>query len=104
MSFEVLVTERAARELSQAADWIAMDAPETANRWFNGFVAAIQTLAENPQRCSIARENDRFPYELRQLLYGRKRSYRALFSIRGSKIVVLSIRHNALYDLTPEDL
>ncbi len=103
MSFEVLVTERASQELHQAADWIAKDAPETANRWFNGFVTAISTLDENPQRCSLARENRRFPFELRQLLYGRRRGYRALFTIRGSSVVVLSIRHAAQRELTPDD-
>lgn len=70
MSFNVLVTERAERELNQTADWIARDAPDTANRWFNGFVTSIVSLADNPQRCGVARENHRFAFELRQLLYG----------------------------------
>ena len=43
-------------------------------------------------------------FELRQLLYGRRRTYRALFTIREHDVVVLSIRHSAQRDLTPDDL
>jgi plasmid stabilization system protein ParE len=82
MTYHVLVTTRAERELNQATDWIAKNAPDTAERWFRGFVKAILTLEENPERCALARENPEFPFELRQLLYGRRRSYRALFTIR----------------------
>ncbi len=103
MTFDVLVTERAERELNEAADWIAGDAPETSENWFNGFVAAIVSLGEHPERCGLARENDRFPFDLRQLLYGRRRNHRALFIIRGNLVVVLSIRHAAQADVTPDD-
>ena len=104
MTYQVLITERAQRELSEATDRIAEHAPETAERWFNGFVRAILTLRVNPERCGLARENALFPYELRYLLYGRRRSYRALFTVRGDSAVVLSIRHTARRDLTPDDL
>ena len=104
MSFDVLVTERAEQELNQAADWIARDAPDTAEKWFNGFVEALDSLGEHPERCGLARENGRFPFDLRQLLYGRRRNHRALFTIRQNAVVVLSIRHSAPRDLLPEDL
>ncbi len=104
MSFDVLVTERAEQELNQAADWIARDAPDTAEKWFKQFVEAIISLGKNPERCGYARENDRFSFDLRQLLYGRRRSYRALFTVRQNVVVVLSVRHSAQRDLSPEDL
>jgi len=104
MSFDVLVTERAAQELNRAADWIAGDAPDTSEKWFNDFVEALVSLGEHPERCGLARENDHFPFDLRQLLYGRRRSHRALFTIRHDSVVVLSVRHTAQRDLKPEDL
>lgn len=104
MTYKVLISRRAQRELNQAADWIAKSAPETAERWFNKFVEALLTLRDNPHRCGFARENPSFPYELRQLLYGRRRNYRALFTIRENSVVVISIRHAAQRDLTPEDV
>lgn len=63
MTYDVLVTTRAEKELNQAADWITKDAPDTAERWFNGFVKALLTLSVNPQRCGLARENAEFPGE-----------------------------------------
>lgn len=104
MRFDVVVTRRAEQELNEAADWIARDAPDTAERWFNGFVEKIVSLGEHPERCGLARENERFPFELRQLLYGRRSNYRALFTVRRNVVVVLSIRHAARRDLTTEEL
>ena len=45
-------------------------------------MAAIQSLQTFPQRCAYATENERFPFEVRQLLFGRKPNvYRVLFTI-----------------------
>ena len=71
MTFDALVVKRAEQQLNHAVAWIARDAPDTAERWFNGFVEANLTLGENPDRCGLARENAAFAFDLRQLLYGR---------------------------------
>ena len=103
-TYDVLVTKQAERDLNSAADWIARDAPDTAQRWFNGFVESLLTLEQFPERCALAREDPAFPFPLRQLLYGRRRNYRALFTVHKTTVVVLSIRHASQPDLTPEDL
>lgn len=95
MTYEVLITPRAEWQLNAIADWIAKNAPKAADRWFNRFVDALLTLAEHPRRCSIAPESESFPYEVRQLLFGRRRNYRALFTIHADSVVILSIRHAA---------
>ena len=53
-----------------------------------------------PKRCPIARENQYFSKEIRQLLYGKGRnSYRIIFTIAESEDVsavrILHIRHAA---------
>jgi hypothetical protein len=53
-----------------------------------------------PKRCPLARENEYFSQEIRQLLYGRGRnSYRILFTIlEGTEVSIvriLYIRHSA---------
>jgi hypothetical protein len=53
-----------------------------------------------PKRCPLARENQYFSKEIRQLLYGKGRnSYRILFTIAESEDVpavrILHIRHAA---------
>ena len=103
MTYEVILTARAECELRTASLWIARSSPEAAIRWFEGFVKKIATLETNPLRAEIARESHRFPIKLRQLPYGRRRNYRALFTIRSSTVVVLSIRHASQRDLEPGD-
>jgi plasmid stabilization system protein ParE len=104
MSFQVLITAQAERDLDDAAAWIAERAPQAAARWYDELRSAILSLADSPQRCALARESGHFPYELRQLLHGRRRSYRVIFTIRENSVVVLAIRHAARRDLQPEDL
>lgn len=74
MSFQVEISVRAAHELRAATRWIARDNPQAAERWFRGFAEAMQSLSENPRSCGYAQEHGKFPFELRQLLYGRRKT------------------------------
>jgi plasmid stabilization system protein ParE len=72
--------------------------PAKASQWYSGLLQAIESLSQMPKRCSLARENEYFSQEIRQLLYGRGRnSYRVLFTIvegqDTSAIRILHIRH-----------
>jgi hypothetical protein len=71
-----------------------------------GFEDAIASLERSPDRCPIARENERFPYELRELLYGsgRRKTHRALIRIVGNRVEVMAIRHLAQREFRPDDL
>lgn len=69
-----------------------------ASQWYAGLLKAIESLAQMPKRCSLAKENEYFSQEIRQLLYGQGRnSYRILFAIleeQDESIVrILHIRH-----------
>ena len=60
----------------------------------SGHAKAIASLSEMPARCGLAPENENFPFEVRQLLYGSAHHrYRILFTIDGSMVTVLHIRH-----------
>ena len=107
MNYQVVVADRAAMELESAARWWAEHRSiAQSERWYDGFVQTIFNLAQSPERCSLARESNQFPFEIRQLVYGlgRKRTHRAIFTIRQDSVIVLSIRHLAQNDLGPEDL
>jgi hypothetical protein len=54
-------------------------------------------LEHNPERFALAAENDRFPYEIRQLNFGigRKPTHRLVYTIRPREVVVLRLRHLA---------
>jgi hypothetical protein len=61
-------------------------------------------LEQNPDRCALAPENDRFPYEIRQLNFGigRKPTHRLVFTIRPKEVVILRVRHLAQQDIDVE--
>ena len=106
MSCEVRLTERARRDLHQAAQWWAENrSAEQAERWYNGFAKAIRSLAKNHQRCQLADENDDFPMEVRQLHFGlgRHATHRAVFTVRPDMVLVLHIRHLAQDALSFDD-
>ena len=85
MSYEVFVTDKACHQLEAAALWWAQHrSVEQAERWYDEFIEALRVLEDTPQRFALARENDAFPIELRQLMYGlgRKNTHRAIFTVR----------------------
>jgi len=78
-----------------------------ASKWYAGLLEAIESLLQMPKRCPLARENEYFSQEIRQLIYGRGRnSYRILFTILDQQEVytvrILHVRHSAQQTLGEE--
>lgn len=95
MTFRVEITASAEHDLDLILAWLlSQHAGETGLRWFAALEEAIASLSEFPQRCAIAPENSVFPFEVRQLLYGKApHIYRILFTAEGRTVYVLHIRH-----------
>ena len=107
MTYRVVFTQRASDEFDAAADWWAEHrSAQQAARWYAGFSDAIASLCDLPERCSLARENGRFPYEIRELHYGlgSRPTHRAVFTVRPDVVLVLAICHVSQKDLTEDDL
>ena len=107
MSLRVVMTEQAEREIQSAFNWWAEHRSKLqADRWYAGLAKAIAGLSENPERHGPSREMDRFAIEIRDLLFGlgRRPTHRAVFTIRGEEVVVLTVRHMAQQDLSPDDI
>jgi plasmid stabilization system protein ParE len=103
--YRLILQPPALDDLDAAYRWIHERAPDAADRWFNGFVEALNTLTEFPDRWGLAPENDAVEPEVRQLLYGKRSGvYRALFTLTGQEVRVLHIRHGARTTLTAEEL
>src|SRR5579864_9221564 len=104
MKFHVVVQPSAQAEMEAAYEWIAERAPLTAVRWYNRLLKAVESLAEYPERCSLAPENEFFPEEIRNLPFGKRRyAYRVIFTIRNDTVHVLHFRRGARRVLKPED-
>jgi len=95
MAYRVKQTAYADHDLDLILEWLlAQQAGETGIRWFHRLQETLQSLSELPHRCPLAPENAAFPFEVRQLIYGRKpHFYRILFAIEGDTVVILHIRH-----------
>lgn len=104
MTHKVQITKRAERDRNEAYQWYRTHYSESfANEWYLSVADSIRTLATAPERCGLARENCRFSFELRELLFGRSRRnrHRILFTVKGDVVFVLHIRHSA-QDAIPE--
>lgn len=95
MAFRVEMSSQADADASSILDWLlSQHAGETGIRWFLALEDAIESLSSLPGRCPLAPETQRFAFEVRQLLYGRRpHVYRILFTIDGDVVRVLHIRH-----------
>jgi len=88
--------------MESAYAYIEEQSPKRAHEWAVGLMDAINSLQTFPGRCPIAPENEFFPQEIRQLLYGKGRGvYRVLFTVTGDVVNVLHIRHSAQDTLKP---
>lgn len=71
-----------------------------------GGTSGVQELEVSADRLPYSQENDRFPLELRQLVFrvGAKPTHRMVFAIRDERVVVYAIRHLAQDDLKVGDV
>jgi plasmid stabilization system protein ParE len=95
--FEVIFHPGARDEAAEAASYIAEHAGAAqASAWLDELERTVHSLGEYPRRFALAREASSFPGEdLRQALV---HSHRIIFTIRGSTVHVLHIRHAARRD------
>jgi len=95
MAFRVETSAQAESDANSILEWLLSEhAGETGIRWFLALDDAIASLAAFPKRCPLAPETARFPFEVRQLLYGRKpHVYRILFTVEDDTVKILHIRH-----------
>ena|SRR5215471_13859243 len=95
MAFRVKQTAQADQDLDVILEWLQeQEAGDAGLRWFQRLKEALLSLSEMPHRCPLAPENKEFPFEVRQLLFGRTHHrYRVLFTIEGQTVIILHIRH-----------
>lgn len=90
--YRVVVTTTAMTNIEEQVTYIRSDSLSEADRWFEGCIAAIQSLETLPLRGAIAPESEAFDREIRHIIY---HSHRILYEVTGATVVVLHIRHAA---------
>ena len=103
MTYRIAIEATAEREIRAVVRWKTHNAsPTIAARWYNGLLKKIGTLRTHPTRCPIAAEDEKFPIEIRELLYGRRRNvFRIIFTIRDETVSILFVHHGAQQELEP---
>jgi plasmid stabilization system protein ParE len=105
LPFLVVFRPQAQADITAAATWLARTSPTVAVRWHRGLLSIIDKLETNPALYPVADEAADLGLDLRELLYGRRRSvYRILFTIAGQRVNVLRVRHAAQDRLKPGDV
>lgn len=107
MNLPVIILPEAEENILAVAKWWAENrSVEQAERWYDGILDAIDSLEINPDRCPPARENAKFPYDIRELHFGlgSHPTHRVIYTVRPDSVVVLSVRHAAQQDLAEDDL
>ena len=105
MAFRVEISAQAERDAELILEWLLNEKTGQAGiDWFLRLDDAFASLAKFPERCSVAPESVRFPFEVRQYLYGKKPNvYRVLFTIEENVVHVLHIRHGRRKRVPPPD-
>lgn len=106
MKYKVVILPRAKIQLYESALWWAEHrSRQQAADWLTGFQAAIKSLGDTADDQPVARESAAFSFVVRQLNFGlgKSKTHRAVFEIRGDKVLVFAVRHLAQQDLTLDD-
>ncbi len=107
MTFRVAVLPQAKEDIARNSLWWADNhSVDQAIIWAETVEQQLLELEHNPEAFSFANEHERFPYQLRQMLLGlgRRRSYRAVFTIKNEDVYVLTIRRAAQDVIGPDKL
>jgi toxin ParE1/3/4 len=94
MAYLANLTARAERDLALLYRHINAEDSAAALKWYRGFKEAVLSLEEQPNRCPVVPESNKF----RHLLYGNKpHIYRAIYRVleKQKQVEVLHVRHGA---------
>jgi len=106
MTYRVIVKNRAFQDIERNSQWWAEHhSTEQALRWHEAAFEAIYKLDIFPESHPISDENDAFAYEIRELHFGTgsRSTHRAIFTIKGNEVHVLTVRSAAQNIVSPED-
>lgn len=107
MTYRVIVHDEALHDIERNARWWAENhSPTEAARWYEAAFEAIYKLDRFPESHSIAFEGDNFPFEIRELHFGlgSRPSYRAVFTVEGDTVHVLTVRRASQDTFRPDEL
>ena len=90
--FSVEITPSAEADIAEIWDYIAQDSPGNADTFLLALEEQIASLERLPERCPRIPENEILGTAYRHQIHG---SYRTIFRIAGSRVIILRVIHSA---------
>jgi plasmid stabilization system protein ParE len=99
MKYQIEISSMAEAEADSAfLRFSKVTSPTKASQWYSGLLQTIESLSQMPKRCPLARENEFFIQEIRQLIYGRRKgSCRILFTILEEQDISFAFSISAMH-------
>jgi plasmid stabilization system protein ParE len=101
--YRIEITAQAQAGADEAYTWMVEHiSPAFAEKWYRELFEQFETLTRHPTRCPLAAESSKFPEEIRELTYGKRRhkhKYRILFATRHDVVVILYVYHSSRKEL-----
>jgi len=94
MAYKILLSPQAESDVDQIITLIAKDSIEIARKWNTSFWSKLESLTHQPLSGSLAPENERTSFEVRQIFLG---IYRPIYVIdeEHQTVRLLTVRHGA---------
>lgn len=100
-SLKVIITPKAAEDLSETWSWLIDRNPRAANEWLQGIRTLILSLGTMPEAHPLADESRDFDLPIRRALYGKSTRWRIYFTVINDVVQVLHVRHGRQSDWQP---
>ena len=100
-SLKVIITPKAAEDLSETWSWLSERNPHAADEWLAGIRALILGLGAMPEAHSVAPEMRDFEMPIRRALYGKSTRWRIYFAVVKGSVQILHVRHGRRGDWHP---
>lgn len=107
MKYCLTILPQAREDVWRNAEWwTCHHSSEQAARWLDAIQSQLESIVDFPESHSLSAENKEFPYEIRDKLLGlgARPSYRAVFTVKGDTVYVLTVRRSAQEVLRPSDV
>lgn len=107
MKYRVIILPFAKSDIDRNAEWWAdHHSIEQAIKWSDAVYDQLDSLRESPESHGLSAENEEFEFEIREKLVGlgSRPRYRAVFTIKGIEIFVLTVRAAEEDRLSPDDV
>ncbi len=107
MKFRIVVLPRAQEDLLRNAEWWAKNqSSDKAAEWLDAVQEQLETIVNFPESHPISEESAEFPYPIRdrRVGLGSRPAFRAVFTIQGDTVFVLTVRRCTQDRLKPDGI